>query len=996
MNLLFRCLLILIVANSIKVKAQETHQFNIGVYSGLPSDMVYGLMVDHLGYLWLSTYNGVARYNGYDLKVYDLSKGFSTREVWRTFEDKTGKIWLYGISSYLGYIYNDEYHRAYNLVDTNSGFYPRFKMQNTQEGICFINIAPHKNDYSFIKVHNDTIISKFDLGYNIMLSNIKDENHILTLRDSGLVYLTTITGKNSSAQKVGSFKFIDFIEDPIYNVRQFAIGNCTSFGRFTFSKSSSQDKIYILDFDKFTATNSDSKKLLHTKQSENVNLIFEDGDYLTFITDSSAYWLDSNLNLVKSASLQSLLDDIRGTKIILLLNDQFWGGVIATNNHGIYVDYGKDTSFKKITSFNIRDYTYLGCIGDTITYWQNRLTSHVTRVLRNKYATYENCNLKNISGVMPYNKDSGLILTYDMVYKFDYKSFKYTEYLPFGAIRLFFSANDSFYSLHKFFGLFKTGLTRVSGDNLEKDRFKDMVYDSVRGDYWLFNSGRVLRYSPVGGLKSYNSRDLSLLGINNIENLLVDTKYGNLFILEDKRLLMFDDINKPYQLLFGNFILDNAVARIYKNQLIVAGDFGLFSCKILGKGKLSAPIVYPNRKKMIYYRVNNMEVSNNEVLLNTDKGIYLLNLPADDAYNFSSDSFRNSPRLIIGYNDSNFCFKGRDTLKIIQKNDKILFDLIKPDGAGQVKYLYRLSGNDTSWNELNRNELNLPKLAAGKYYHLKVVVFDNQWRSNPYDICLFVVPYWYETTIGQLVIWCSSFLIIIALIYLVFSVTKRMVTRNSEKKQAQLELELKSVYSQLNPHFIFNSLGAAMYLVKKNRTEDAYKHIYKFSQLLRSYIKSSRNRFIPLAEELINLEHYIELQQSRFKDRFVYEIKVETGLDTGINIPSLLIQPLVENAIAHGLLPKESVGHLRIEIRKGAGVNEVDIIIEDDGIGRKQSQMLKEQNNIKQESYGSLLIKDLIDILNKYEEVKISLEYIDKIEPETGTIVNLYIKNQSK
>lgn len=958
--------------------------------------MVYGIMVDHLGYLWLSTYNGVARYNGYDLKVYDLSKGFSTREVWKTFEDQTGKIWLYGISSYLGYIYNNEYHRAYNLVDTNSGFYPRFQMQNTKDGICFINIAPHKNDYSFVKVHKDTVVSKVDLGTYSMLSKIIDENHLLTLTDSGYVHLTTISGKKSSSKNVGTFKFVDFTEDTKSIIHQFIVGNCTSFGRYIISKSHIMDRIYIMDYDKFTVTNSDSKKLLHTKYVENVNLIFHDGPYLTFLTDSTAYWLDSNLNVKKSLGLNLILKEDRGAKISFFLNDELWGRVIATDNQGLYLDYGKDTVFKKITSFDIRDNKYLGCISDTITYWQNKTTSRITRVIKNNYATYETCKLKNIFGVMPFNKDSGLILASDLVYKFDYKSFKYTEYLPFSAIRLFHTANDSFYGIHKFIGLFKSGNTYNSQENIEKDRFKDMVYDSTRGVYWIFNSGRILQFSPVGGKKSYNSRDLSLLGINNIENLLVDSKYGNLFILEDKRLLMFDDINKPYQLLFENFILDNAVARIYKNQLIVAGDFGLFSCKILGKGKLSTPIVYPNKKKMIYYRVNNIEVNNDQVLLNTDKGVYLLNLPPDSAYNFPKENIQNNPRLIIDYNDSNFCFKGRDTMKIIQKNDKILFDLIKPDGAGQVKYLYRLSGNDTSWQELNRNELNLPKLAAGKYYHLKVVVFDNQWRSNPYDICLFVVPYWYETTIGQLVIWCSSFLIIIALIYLVFSLTKRMVTRNSEKKQAQLELELKSVYSQLNPHFIFNSLGAAMYLVKKNRTEDAYKHIYKFSQLLRSYIKSSRNRFIQLAEELINLEHYIELQQSRFKDRFVYEIKVETGLDTGINIPSLLIQPLVENAIAHGLLPKESVGHLRIEIRKGAGVNEVDIIIEDDGIGRKQSQMLKEQNNIKQESYGSLLVKDLIDILNKYEEVKISLEYIDKIEPETGTIVNLYIKNQSK
>ncbi len=954
-------------------------------------------MVDHLGYLWISTYNGVARYNGYDLKVYDLSKGFSTREVWRTFEDKSGKVWLYSISSYLGYIYNNEYHKTYNIVDSNSSFYPRYQMMDSKDGICFINIVPHKNDYSFVKVHNDTIVSRIDLGVSGMLSKVIDENHIVTLRDSGFAYLTTIVGKKSSSKKVGLFSFIDFPADTKYHNDQFIVGNCISYGSYIFSKATSLDRICIIDFDKYTVTNSDTKKLLHTNNIENINLIFQDEKYLIFLTDSAVYWLDSNLNVVKTCGLDLIKKENIGAKISLFLNDSHvWGKVIATANQGIYLDFNMVKSFKKVSNFDIKDYSYLGCISDTVTFWFNKATSRIAKVIKNNYATYQNCDLKEIYAVLPFSRDSGLLLTSNFVYKFDYNTYQYTKYLPFGAYRLIRSSNDSFYGAHKSLGLFRSGLTYNSNRNIEKDRFKDLIYDSSSGVYWLYNSGRILQFDPAKGKKSYNSRELTSMGIYNIENLLVDPKFGNLFILEDKRLLMFDDISKPYKSLFENYIYDNAVARIYKGKLIVAGDFGLFCCKILGKGKLSDPIVYPNKKKMIYYRINNMEVSNDQVILNTDKGVLLADLPPDYSYDNKNENLQYYPGLIVDYNDSKYRINGFDTLKVSQKKDKFLFDIIKPDGTGQVKYQFSLNDIDSTWYELNRNELNLPKLAAGMYYHLKVIAFDNQWKSSPYDICLYIVPYWYQTTIGQLITWCLILLVIIAIVFMVVIVTKKVVTRNSEKKNEQLELELKSVYSQLNPHFIFNSLGAAMYLVKKNRTEDAYKHIYKFSQLLRSYIKSSRNRFIPLSEELVNLEHYIELQQSRFKDRFEFEIRVEQGLDTDINIPSLLIQPLVENAITHGLLPKESIGHLTIEFKKGVGIKDIICILEDDGIGRKQALILKQQNNLKHESYGSLLIKDLINILNKYEEVNIDLEYIDKSEPETGTIVNLNIKNLSK
>ncbi len=954
-------------------------------------------MVDHLGYLWISTYTGIARYNGYELKDYDLSKGFSTREIWRTFEDKSGKIWLYSISSYLGYIYKNEYHKAYDLVDTNSSFYPRYQMQDTKDGICFINIVPHKTDYSFIKVRNDTIVSKTYLGYFGLLSKIIDENHVLTLRDSGYVYMTTIEGTKSTSRKVGSFTFVDFPPDVQYHLGQFIIGNSTLFGKYLLSISSRQDAIAILNFENFSATSSDTKKLLHTKEIENVTYLFHDQNYLLAFTDSIAYWLDTNLNVVKQKKLDSLVNDGKNVNISLCQSNVLWNNVIATNNHGIYLDFGKDTVFRKVKVLDIKDYTYLGCVSDTISYWYNRLANKIAKVVKNNQVTYSSIKLKDIYSVIYYSNDTGLLLTNEFVYKFDYKTFQLSKYTPFGAYRLFPIAKDSFIGTQKYFGLFKSGITFSSREIFHRDRFKEMIFDSTRNLYWMFNSGKILQYSSATGTKSFISRDLTSMGINNIENLMVDQKFGNIFILEDKRLLMFDDINKPYQLLFSNFIYDNSYARFYKGKLIVAGNFGVFFCKILGKGKLSAPVFYPNKKKILYYRVNNAEVYNNQVILNTDKGVFIVNIPPDEEFDLEREKSLDSYRFVLTYNDLMYGIKGgRDTIIVSQLNNKILFDIIKPDGSGQVKYLYSLLENDTSWTSLNENELNLPKLNAGQYYHLRVIAYDNQWKSSPNDICLYITPFWYQTPLGQFTLWCSILALIVAIIYIIVIVTKRIVTRHTEEKQAQLELELKSVYSQLNPHFIFNSLGAAMYLVKKNRTEDAYKHIYKFSQLLRSYIKSSRNRFIPLSEEIVNLENYIELQQSRFKDKFEFEIIVEVGLNTAISIPSLLIQPLVENAITHGLLPKESVGHIKIEFKKGEGPRDIIGIIEDNGIGRKEALLMKEQNNLKQESYGSLLIKDLIRILNKYEEVNIDLEYIDKTEPESGTIVKLNIKNLSK
>jgi len=189
-------------------------------------------------------------------------------------------------------------------------------------------------------------------------------------------------------------------------------------------------------------------------------------------------------------------------------------------------------------------------------------------------------------------------------------------------------------------------------------------------------------------------------------------------------------------------------------------------------------------------------------------------------------------------------------------------------------------------------------------------------------------------------------------------------------------------------------LGSALLLIQKKNMDGAYIHISKFSRLLRAYIKSARNKYITLEEEINNLRTYTDLQQTRFKDKFDVEIIVDADLNVKhVKIPTLLLQPIVENAINHGLFHKKEQGHLKIEFRMDELKNEIVCIIDDNGIGRKQAKLIKEQSAIKEESYGDQLIKDLIAIFNKYEKTNIQINYIDKESPLTGTIVELRIRN---
>jgi LytS/YehU family sensor histidine kinase len=228
----------------------------------------------------------------------------------------------------------------------------------------------------------------------------------------------------------------------------------------------------------------------------------------------------------------------------------------------------------------------------------------------------------------------------------------------------------------------------------------------------------------------------------------------------------------------------------------------------------------------------------------------------------------------------------------------------------------------------------------------------------------------------------------------VIILTRYYSAKANERKQANTELELRALYAQINPHFIFNTLSSAMFFISKNRFDEAYQHISKFSRLLRAYLKSSQERYIKLSEEIDMLENYIELQQTRFENKFDYTIEIENKIPKdNIQIPSLLLQPLLENAINHGLFHKEGKGFLKLQFYQGATNNELICIIEDNGIGRERAKEIKKHSLAQYDSYGTKLTKQLIDIFKQYERMNIYLEYIDKEEPETGTIVKLVIKN---
>lgn len=214
-----------------------------------------------------------------------------------------------------------------------------------------------------------------------------------------------------------------------------------------------------------------------------------------------------------------------------------------------------------------------------------------------------------------------------------------------------------------------------------------------------------------------------------------------------------------------------------------------------------------------------------------------------------------------------------------------------------------------------------------------------------------------------------------------------------QQKLANNLLALKSLRSQMNPHFIFNALNSVNSFIATNDERTANKYLSDFSQLMRSVLENSEEDFIPLEKEIELLELYTKLEHFRFKDKFDYNITVDENVKISeFQIPPMLLQPYIENAVWHGLRYKKNKGNLNIIISQKKE-DEIEIAIIDDGVGREKSKALKTEHQQKQNSKGMDNIKKRVSILNEMYKDKVDV-FIDdyKDADDTGTKVVVTIK----
>ncbi len=322
-------------------------------------------------------------------------------------------------------------------------------------------------------------------------------------------------------------------------------------------------------------------------------------------------------------------------------------------------------------------------------------------------------------------------------------------------------------------------------------------------------------------------------------------------------------------------------------------------------------------------------------------------------------------------------------LKVPSANANIIF-ILKGEISYRKQIQYELTRNGSlysSWryNDYDNSFIWIKDCPPGSY--VIKIRFSGQPLTNVTQYTFEIEPTWYQSNLFRIVVGIFIAAVIGALLFLMLYVRQKRKTKLAQEGKGKLQLELKAIYAQLNPHFVFNALSSIQGLINKQDIKNANYYLSDFARLMRQSLNNSNKEQISVEEEIKMIETYLKLEQLRFG--FDYVIDVSLGINIyETSIPILLLQPLVENAVKHGVSSRHQNGCIRIEFKENESAMLVSIADNGPGITEKKSS----------QGYGLKLTRDRINLLNKLNpEQQIVLDISNSI---TGGMQITFTFNQ--
>lgn len=980
------CKLIIIIGfcRPIRLNAQQYNFKNYSVENGLPYIQIFTLFQDNLGYLWSGGYGGASKFNGKTFQHYSPKNGLANHYV-NCITQHNNQV-LIGTIDGLSII--DNYSKKITANYTIKEGLPSNKIIalcsdlksrtwiGTSVGLCYLEnkkiILSKKLNNTAINCLNYSTDNGLWIGTKNGLFNLKNDQLILYTPIDGLSDNNiTCLAKNYVTNEliIGTKNGLNILDLETKKIIKFHVNNGLLDEEIASITCNEHGVVWIGGKNGLVSFNGKEFSYYTIRQDNNSNNV------VALLTDyEENLWIGTHNGLFiykgKAFTSYSKNEGLGSSFVFQIIKDKSENLWLTTENNGVY-KY-EDGYFKNYST-------------------KNGLSDNDTR-----------CVLENNDGTILFGTSSGL------------SKFK----------------NERFENL-------------ISGKNFKQEGPINSLFKDVNNTIWVGGKNGLcaIKQNKSNYVTTYyklptDIKDYEVWSIKQDNNgqIWAGTYLAGLYKLEGNQFvnqsqyfklnvetaleIEFDDLNNLYAATLNGVLVLNI--KTGQSKLIAEKD-GLnselvYSIKISndkkyiwvgtnqGISKINLSSIFQNNLEINSYTkadgFEGVECNTHGIFEDKDGSVW---------FGTVNGLMKFSPKE-LSVNDnlskttiSNIKLAFADTLlangsKLDFSNNNITFyfDGISLTDPEKVLYTYKLEGFDKSWSP--NTEINYAKydnLPAGKFtFKVKSCNSDGIWNIEPTTFSFEIKSPFYKT-------WWF-FLIVIFLISTIIAFIFRWRLHQIKRKQ-QLEFEgkveiskseLKALRAQMNPHFVFNSLNSIQHFILNSKGEEAVKYLSKFAKLIRLILQNSEKAIVTINEDLESIILYLELEKMRFDNKFNYIITIHPGVNADYDeIPPMLIQPYLENAILHGINPKDGNGTIEINITI---VNQfIKISIKDDGIGRVKSQSLQSLHpSNRHKSLGMKITEDRVRILNSIYHSNLNVNIIDLYDQQqnaTGTQVDLFV-----
>lgn len=924
--------LIAILCLATKSLGQELNYLHYTDKDGLPSNEIYGIEIDNKGYLWAVTDKGIAKYDGNKFEVFTTINNLNDNVYFNIMASASGKIWLWAYNFKYNYIENGKiqsYKYNHLIEKIADGDYSGTSICEGKNGDMFFQV--NKKFFSISQTGTITYFDKIAFGRNI----------IVTLKNNTLVNHGHV---DAPIERLSAILF------KMENYTQIIQGL--------------NNKFFVLVSGKIIY--SDSSELTIKQFNHQIESLIED--------DAGKIWVSHSLNKleifnhINDEKPTSIFNNISGK----LVKDKF-GNVWFSNSYtGLYKF--PSNNIKSILCKEANVLTSIVQYGDNL----------IMQSYNNKF------NIFNIK-----TKES--------------KTLSFSELIPFvkpNENLIHFNHNDklSFFAHN----------CLVSKDQI-------FAQFSARAIQRIHNN----TYISIGnnGVRVFNNLGTVLKLIPAPSNQLKDVEYiseSKIYIASNIGLLVYDGSKTQHEIPNDEYKTEHIQCILRIGDLLILGSKGKGIIVYNFKSKTVETALNTNAKKFYPNSINCLQYHNGIIWAGTNIGICKLAISNHKIQLINRLDVNNGLRLndVLGihlWNNKLYAIT-LNYLNILDLTNPKLFELEKPNipdiikiynnyelksytnstisedytrnnfefivnspylaNKNRLSFFYKLENYHTHWVETRENSIKLVDLPSGEYVLKIYSSVDNGTVNSEIKYINIHIkkPIW-KTTWFKLLL-----LLVIVILFFVAMFIYFFIKNNKLKRSRELaQFQQNALRSQLKPHFIFNTLNSIQNYVIRNNMESATDFIEKFARLTRYVLDTSDYELMPIKNELEIITAYLEIEQERFKN-FDFQIIVAEGLETDLyKLPTLILQPLIENAIWHGIHSKNQKGEIIIRIEEN--LENILLSVEDDGIGRIK------KTKAGHVSKGIQLIQNRLDLLGLSNAGIQILDKKDSVNNPIGTKV---------